>query len=445
MDKANVLATLKQCFTDILPQQDTRAKISPINFVVGLIFHFQRDADTISLESIRRFMVHHLGVKISKSSFWERLSRKRLKNLLLQLISHLMANVAGEALIGKNILSALSVTNIFIVDSSSITLWDGAKDDYPGTRTNAGIKWHFCFDLLSGCLKWFEFSPTSKNDRKCFPPLELLAGALVIFDLGYWDYKLLVSIKKVGGYFLSRVKVNSTIVISEVVSGISVLHKGKKLSSLSFKRRGAKVVELVGLILVEKTEHHFRLIGFWNPEEKKYHWYITNLKIPASIMYSLYRLRWQVELIFKGHKNSLNADQIPSNNDNIIQSLLLSSTVAHIASCAVLDIEMKCLGKEQKEAFSYQRLFKILGLIASDFIAFLISKSRNCIQSFIKKMELLSSELYDPNYKKRKTSLGSFVKELNEVCLELNDKCSNVLEFKKKRIKKVRKPMKKAA
>lgn len=431
MDKANVLATIKQCFKNILPQQDARTKISPINFVIGLVFHFHGDADIISLESIRRFMIHHLGIKISKSSFWERLSRKRLKNLLLQLISHLMANIAGTALIGENILSALSVTNIYIVDSTSITLWDGAKDDYPGTRTNAGIKWHFCFDLFSGCLKWFEFSPTSKNDRKCFPPLNLLAEALIIFDLGYWDYTLLASIKDMGGFFLSRVKTNSTIIISEVVSGISVLHKGKKLSSLSFKRRGAEVVELIGSILIEGTEHHFRLIGFWNAEEKKYHWYITNLKIPASLMYSLYRLRWQVELVFKGHKNSLNADQIPSNNDNVIQSLLLASTVAHIASSVLLNIEMKDLNEEQKRAFSYQRLFKTLGLLASDFIKFLLSKTRNNIQKFIKKIELLSSELFDPNYKKRKTTLGKFMEELEEACSELNEKC-NILIFKRR-------------
>ncbi len=55
-----------------------------------------------------------------------------------------------------------------------------------------------------------------------------------------------------------------------------------------------------------------RVIGFWNPSEKCYHWYMTNLKVYAYVIYPLYRIRWQIELIFKACKNSLNANQITS-------------------------------------------------------------------------------------------------------------------------------------
>ena len=309
------------------------------------------------------------------------------------------------------------------------------KKNYPGSRTHAGIKWHFCFDLLSGSLKWFDFSATSKHDSKFFPPFELLKGVLIIFDLGYWDYSLLVSIKDAGGYFLSRVKTNSSIKIHEVISGISPLHAGKKLSALSFKRRGNEVVELIGSIVVDKIEHHFRLVGFWNPEEKRYHWYITNLKIIAKVLYTLYRLRWQIELIFKGHKGSLQVDQIPSNNNNIIQSLLLSSTAAHIAASAVLELELSNITKEKKEAFSYQRLFIILKLLSNDFVKYLLSRSRKPFEALMSKIKLLSNEIFDPNYKKRKTSLGKFLQELRDIEEELNENCK-VFPFKRKISKK---------
>lgn len=356
--------------------------------------------------------------------------------MLVKLVAELMATITGTALVGQSILKALAVKGIYILDSSSITLWDGAKDDYPGSRTYAGIKWHFCFDLLSGSLKWFDFSPTSKNDSKFFPPFELFKGALIMFDLGYWDYSLLVSIKNAGGYFLSRVKTNSAIKIHKVISGISHIHTGNKLSALSFKRRGNKVVELIGSIIVDKVEHHFRLVGFWNPEEKKYHWYITNLKFVAKILYTLYRLRWQIELIFKGHKGSLQVDQIPSNNDNIIQSLLLSSTAAHIAASGVLELEIESLTKEKKEAFSYQRLLIILKILGNDFIKFILSRSKKPLEELMKKIKLFSRELFDPNYKKRKTSLGKLLQELREIQKELNQNCK-VLPFKRKDSEKI--------
>ena len=71
---------------------------------------------------------------------------------------------------------------------------------------------------------------------------------------------------------------------------------------------------------------------FWNPIEKTYHLYVTNLKVSAKIIYPLYRLRWQIELFFKASKTSLALKDMPSSNKNIIQSMMLLT----IASCKSL-------------------------------------------------------------------------------------------------------------
>ena len=86
-----------------------------MDFITGLVFHFQGDTRCLSLESIRRALISHLGVKISKGAFWERLSRERLKKMLLKLVSELMATVTGTALIGASILNALSVNGIYTI------------------------------------------------------------------------------------------------------------------------------------------------------------------------------------------------------------------------------------------------------------------------------------------------------------------------------------------
>lgn len=402
--KVSPLEVLKQCFEKVVPSQDARTKISPLAFVVSLVFCHLGDSKTFSLEAIRRHMKAQLNQDISRSAFWERLSRDRLKKYLKAVVAELMSRMSTSALIGTELLRSLGVGGIWLVDSSSISLWDGAKAAFPGTRTEAGIKWHASFNLLTGVMNWFKLTPTSRHDRKCFPAIESLNGVLVIFDLGYFDYGLLFSIQQVGGFYLCRLKSNASLCIKEVVQGLPKKHIGKSLLSIKFKRKRTDIIEIKAEKRHDGNLLNCRVIGFWNPVERSYHWYMTNLKVDAFIIYPLYRIRWQIELIFKGCKNSLNANQITSNNKNIIESLLLSSLVAQLASNTIFNIGSECLGQDQKLATSFQRILKVSVDLSSEFIKFLLNASKEHFYNLLEKIKLFSNEIFDPNYKHRETS-----------------------------------------
>ncbi len=126
MKEINILSTMKQVLQRILPSQDKRTEISPYDFVVNLMFCFQLDTKLPSLESLRRLMKKHLGHDISRSAFWERLSRKRLNTLLLETVSHLMSHLCQRAGYGSQLLKELGVSSIQLVDSTSFTLWNGS-------------------------------------------------------------------------------------------------------------------------------------------------------------------------------------------------------------------------------------------------------------------------------------------------------------------------------
>jgi len=71
---------------------------------------------------------------------------------------------------------------------------------FPGPRNNvaaAVIKWHHCFDIFGGVVKWFDISPGTSNDHNHFPDLKTVAGYLIIFDLGYFDFALFQAIDDV--------------------------------------------------------------------------------------------------------------------------------------------------------------------------------------------------------------------------------------------------------
>ena len=406
MKETNILILLKNAFETVIPTKDKRTNISHLEFISGLVFCFYGDSKTFSLEAIRRFIKTTFEKEIGRSAFWERLSRQRLKNILKTLIARLVRDLSTTAFFGADILMQLRVDAIWLIDSSSITLWDGAADEFPGTRTYAGIKWHACFDLLSGGMTWFDTTPTSVNDRKRFPDVQSLVGKLIIFDLGYWDYGLLISIDLAKGYFLSRVKTNTAILVKDIVKGISRKHIGKKISELSFKKKVGSIVELLADINSNGTQKEFRIIGFWNPTEKKHHWYITNLKVPSTIIYLLYKMRWQLELIFKGSKRSFNLDEkLNSNNENIIESLVLTTIIASLASVVVLKIGKDELDNERQLAVSFQRVYMVTTLLARHFINYLVRPSRKYFDALINQIKLQSTELFEKNYKKRPTTM----------------------------------------
>jgi len=149
-----------------------------------------------------------------------------------------------------------------------------------------------------------------------------------------------------------------------------------------------------------------RAIAFWNPAYNCYHWYITNLKVAAYLIYPLYRLRWLLSLVFKACKQSLNANRLTSNNSNIIESLLLASIAANLASQTILDVVIPFLPKVEQLAISVQRTTQVAVSIASDFINFLVTGSKKNAKILLDKILLFADEIFDPNYRHRETSLA---------------------------------------
>jgi hypothetical protein len=258
--------------------------------------------------------------------------------------------------------------------------------------------------LVTELVFWWSLSAAKGHDRKCFPPLKKLAGNLILFDLGYWDFGLLRDLIKAGAFFLSRVKANAVIEILEVKSGLNKKkYLGQDLLRCQLpKKRKKKIIEVLGTF--GGTGHDpitLRVIGFWNKSLHSYHWYTTNLTVSAELIYPLYRLRWQIELAFKASKSSLRLADAPSANSNIIKSLLFSNIIATLIAFPLGNCTSTDLPDEQRASVSLQRSAKLLVNLATDFRTFLLSKGKDALDVLVTKIKLLTRELYDPNFKKR--------------------------------------------
>ncbi len=71
----------------------------------------------------------------------------------------------------------------------------------------------------------------------------------------------------------------------------------------------------------------------WNPEAKAYQYLLTNLsraEFSIDDIVDGYRLRWQIELMFKEWKSHANLHAFDTSNANIAEGLIWSSLCAAI-------------------------------------------------------------------------------------------------------------------
>ena len=414
VNTVNILENIRQCLVKILPIKDGRTDSSPLEFVVAFIFSFIGDTKILSIEGLRRGMMNNLSKPMSRSSFWERLSRKRHLSFLELILSELMKQLSAPLLIGDSILKQLCVTEICLVDSTSIKLPSWASKFFPGTGSAAAVKWHTCIDVFSGMLRWSQITSGRTHDRKCFPEIASFIGKLLIMDLGYWDYGLLQDIENAGGFYLSRLRNDAEIIIKEIVQGgLCKKFIGTSLLKVCGRTNRGGIIEVYCDHVGKESILRLRVIGFWNPIELRYHWYVTNLNVVESAIYTFYRLRWQIELMFKGCKQSLRLDDITSGNKNIIKSLLFGSLVAQLISQTILRSAMSKLSEEKKFAVSYQRISNVFVNISRHIVTFLLNNCKNNLDLLVIKIELFTNELFDPNYRNRKSSVARIQEVLN--------------------------------
>ena len=187
------------------------------------------------------------------------------------------------------------------------------------------------------------------------------------------------------------------------------------LSDLAIKNKRGDIIELIGSVCSGGRNKSFRVIGFWNGENKIYHWYITNLIVPAEIVYPLYRLRWRIELIFKSAKRIFRIDDIPSGNSNIIVNLFLASLIAQAASIVVMGITSAAVNKDKALAITVYRTSAIVGMLKDCIIDVIINPISKNFITILNNICVLLEESYDPNYTKRKTSLAEIYQLLEGI------------------------------
>jgi hypothetical protein len=262
-----------------------------------------------------------LEVEISAQGFDQRLGPQSVA-FMKAMFTQAMIHFRNKLPLPLPILQQFS--HIYILDSTIISLPDSLVDQYPGSGGNApaaSLKIQLLHDFLYGNSEQIVFRPGREPDQGYDDYLPLIkAAALTLIDLGYFK---LDNLKELAaeGYFLSRYLPRTGLLTPQ----------GADLDLLSLLQANPNQIIEQEVLLGKQTKHQLpvRLIAIPLPQEaadRRRHkakqaakrrgetlsqerlallgWLILVTNVPASMLSAeqaalLYRVRWQIELVFK--------------------------------------------------------------------------------------------------------------------------------------------------
>ena len=266
-----------------------------------------------------------LGIEISSSGIHQRLNMEAVE-LLSQVCKLWMEQSYPNDL--REVLTGFGAVRIF--DSSEIALSENLVDHFRGRRNNAVMKVQLVYEYRSGHIEALAIEEGVVPDQNCNLPQDLSqAGDLSIFDLGYFDQKRFAQLDANESYFLSRLQ-----------SQVGLYETAQDKSSQDILAQVNQLPQHVSMgeqkvYLGSKSRVPVRLIYYRLPPDivqerrrkaqkmaKKqgksltqralawldWAFFITNaplVLLSVEQVATVYRVRWQIELIFKVWKQEM--------------------------------------------------------------------------------------------------------------------------------------------
>jgi putative transposase len=233
-----------------------------------------------------------------------------------------------------------------LVDASVMRVARQLIEIFPANRNGkieawAALKLHATFRLFRGVPAVLALSPQKKNERKISFLRPVGEAALYIFDLGYWTYALFDTIIERQQHFISRLRQDCNPRILKVYVGRAewVGHRLKELTLT-----GQQVDLLVQLSSDNpknpQMRQRVRLVGQWITKDQAWHLYITSLlvwqKYPVILIVDLYRLRWQIEILFRNLKCVLQMDNFVSTTENGVRIQIYAALIHYVLTQLVM-------------------------------------------------------------------------------------------------------------
>ena len=274
-----------------------------------------------------------LGVKVARKSLDDRYTAKA--SLFMKRVSQLLLSKQLGKEVDFEVLQKFN--GIFVSDSTSVEIPRHLCEAFGAqvkVKSNSLLKLDCTFDLQSDWSRlWIRYGASSDQTQIMGPPKD----SLWIRDLGYYRTQDFSGIDYQGGKFISRARMDIPLYTSSVgkqridleqlvdslgeneffEAEVRLENKRRFPARLVVQRVPDEIAEQKRKELIAQKRFKSRKVSARRLKLCALNIFITNLKSnewPASQIQRLYKIRWQIELIFKIWKSHLCLEKVPKMN-----------------------------------------------------------------------------------------------------------------------------------
>lgn len=185
-----------------------------------------------------------------------------------------------------------------------------------------GLKLHVVYDPAADWPRRIAITPATVNDVEVGQRMPVEAGATYVFDKAYCHYGWWTRIAEAGAWFVTRQKTNARYRVVErraladgegdgftVLDDAQVRLVSKSNAGLAVPMRRVRVKRDDGATLILIT---------------------NDLERPAVEIAALYKMRWQIELLFRWIKQHLKIKKFLGRSQNAISLQLIAAMIAYL-------------------------------------------------------------------------------------------------------------------
>ena len=271
------------------------------------------------------------------NAFYKQLLKSTAPEFFLHSLSHIMSQLTMKVLGFEAGAAFREFGRLILQDGSSFALHQALADCFPG-RFNAvspaAVELHCTMDLLQDAPLTIALSPDTDSEHDYRPEPKSLRGDLLLADRGYLDLTYWRDIDRPGGFFIMRSKagLNPRVIDAYRQDGQRLKScQDRDFQAIISKFPKQQRAELEVEWLIEGEPFRVRLIVSWNPQKKCFDYLLTNLsqdRYTISMICLGYKLRWQVELLFKEWKSYTNLHKFDTEKETISETLIWASLTA---------------------------------------------------------------------------------------------------------------------
>ncbi|ABR36425.1 IS4-like element ISCb2 family transposase [Clostridium beijerinckii] len=346
------------------------------------------------------------NLKVSRQAIENKL--KAGSNFLKTILTNIIEDKIIKSIKHNHIEIFKAFNDIKICDSSLIKLNDSLRDSYKGfseDKSASEMKIQTVYSFKSKQIETFEFEDGTTNDNSYMKTLadKINTNEILLVDLGYFDKKCFKMLEKKSAFFLSKIKYNTALYKENYKKG-----NFEKVEMIDFLKKSSGVIDTYLYVgMKQNNREEFRVIGKRLPEEivnlrirrarekakaqgrapKKIDkelmsWVImiTNIEkeqADVDMLLDIYRLRWQIELLFKCWKSYGKIDHVKSAGIDYLNCLLYGRLIITLLINTVYsELYFKYKTEENRE-ISMLMIYSTIGSKLKEICLNFIPKKEN--------------------------------------------------------------------